>query len=421
MRLLLTSALLAASPAALSAQGLAPQNLSGALTDARAHSPALAAAEAEADAAEARVDQARSAGGPSVRVEASIGAGRIDLGGFFGLSADDVTPRVAQLVGEYPLYSGGRVGAAVAQARGGAAAAQAGQMAAESQLTVDVVTSYAEVLTARRLVESYTQLEASLSEVVRQAGLRFRVGDAASTDVAQARARLAEGVAGRVGAEGRLAGAEARLARLTGKPVAELAPLGTLPETPTTLADAIERALSHNPMLAQAEAVVSAAEAGRRAARASRLPSVGAFAEAVTVRDQFFPGYRADSVAVGVRGRWTIIDGGAGSARSREAAAALTAAQARETGASDAITQYAIEAWAGFATAGRMVEAAREGSAAADEALRGTRLEVQVGAKPMLAQLDALREAIAATARLAEAEGMQAVAAYRLRAICGME
>ena len=43
--------------------------------------------------------------------------------------------------------------------------------------------------------------------------------------------------------------------------------------------------------------------AGVRSARAEGMPTLGAFAEAAHVRDQFFPGYKADSLAAGVRGR----------------------------------------------------------------------------------------------------------------------
>ena len=80
-----------------------------------------------------------------------------------------------------------------------------------------------------------------------------------------------------------------------------------------------------------------------------------------------------------------------------------------------------IEAWQGVATARAMLAAARDGASAAEEALRATRLEVRVGSKPQLAELDATREAMAAAARLAEAEGGLQIAAYRLRALTGME
>ncbi|MBU1824859.1 MAG: TolC family protein, partial [Alphaproteobacteria bacterium] len=85
------------------------------------------------------------------------------------------------------------------------------------------------------------------------------------------------------------------------------------------------------------------------------------------------------------------------------------------------VASSVIEAWSGLDSAERSLVAARDGDAAAREALRGTRLEVRSGAKPPLAELDAEREAIAATARLAEAQAMVQTAAWRLRLLCGIE
>ena len=78
-----------------------------------------------------------------------------------------------------------------------------------------------------------------------------------------------------------------------------------------------------------------------------------------------------------------------------------------------------IDAWQGLLTAQRMADASRLRSEAAAEALRGTRLEAQVGAKPMLAVLDAEREAIEAEAALLQTQGMRTVAAWRLNALTG--
>lgn len=397
------------------------QDLATAIADARAHSPAIAAADADADAAEARVAQARAAAGPIARIEGSIGYGRLDPGGYFGLSADDVTPSAVQLVGEYPLYAGGRIASAIDQTAASSRAAKLGADVARQKLMLATVSSYAEVLTARDLVASYTGLVTALDEIVRHAALRYDVGDATSSEVAQARARRAEGQAGLVQAQGRLAAAEARLERLTGKAVGVLAALPPRPEVPASLGEAVEAAVAANAMLAQVGSVVDGADAGVRAARASNRPTIGVFAEGARIRDQFFPDYRADSMTVGLRGRWTFFDSGAGGARVREAQAQRSAGVARLRQARDEVTQAVIEAWSGLASAQRGLEAAGEGDIAAREALRGTRLEVRSGARPPLAELDAEREAIGATARLAEARAAVQVAAWRLRLLCGIE
>lgn len=406
------SCLVAAPPASA-------QDLAAAITDALANAPTLAEANAGEAAAKARLDRARAESNPLLRVEGSYGAGRIDNGGFFGITVDNVTPLALQATAEMPLYAGGRVSSAIDQARGGEEMARFGAEQARLQTIILAVSTYTEVLTSRKLEARYDQLVSELVETERQAGLRFRAGEIASSELAQARARKAEADAGFAQAQGRRVSAEAAYQRLTGKLAGDLAALPDLPTTPPTLDEALDMARNANPALHQAKAGVDVARAGVRSAKAEGMPTVGAFAEAAHVRDQFFPGYKADSVAVGVRGRWTLWAGGRVAAQTRAADADLSASEARLRGADQALEGMVIDAWQGLITARRMTEASQLRSNAAAEALRGTRLEAQVGAKPVLAVLDAEREAIEAEAALLQADGMRTVAAWRLNALTG--
>jgi len=403
----------------LAAPVASAQDLAAAITDALANAPSLAEANAGAVAARARLDRARAESNPLLRVEGSVGLGRIDNGGFFGITADNTTPLALQATAEMPLYAGGRISSAIDQARGGAQIARFGAEQARLQTTLLAVSTYTEVLTARKLEARFGQLVTELIETERQAGLRFRAGDIASSELAQARARKAEADAGFAQAQGRRISVEADYQRLTGKPAGDLATLPALPATPPSLDEALDMARNANPALHQAKAGVDVARAGVRSAKAEGMPTVGAFAEAAHVRDQFFPGYKADSVAVGVRGRWTLWAGGRVAAQTRAADADLSASEARLRGADQALEGMVIDAWQGLLTAQRMTDASRLRSEAATEALRGTRLEAQVGAKPVLAVLDAEREAIEAEAAQLQAEGMRTVAAWRLNALAG--
>ncbi|WP_019054609.1 TolC family protein [Sphingobium xenophagum] len=415
-RLILPLATLSCALAALPVQA---QDLAAAITDALANAPTLAEANAGEAAAKARLDRARAESNPLIRVEGSVGYGRIDNGGFFGITADDVTPLAVQATAEMPLYAGGRIASAIAQARGGAEIARLGAQHARHQTVVLAVSTYVQVLSARKLEARFTLFADELREVERQAGLRYRVGEIASSDVAQARARRAEAEAGLAKATGLRTSAEAAFERLTGKAPVALAGLPPLPQVPASLDEALAIARSDNLALKQAEQGVSVARAGVRAAKAEGMPMVGAYAEAAHVRDQFFPNYRADSVSVGVRGRWTLFAGGRVAAETRAADADLTGAEARERQARLTLDGMVIDGWTGLQTAGRMVEASRLRHESAAEALRGKRLEAQVGAVPTLAVLDAEREAIEAEASLIEAEGMRQVSAWRLNALLG--
>lgn len=410
---LITLSCVAPAPAA------SAQDLAAAITDALANAPTLTEANAGEVAAKARLDRARAESNPLLRVEGSVGAGRIDNGGFFGITPANVNPLAVQATVELPLYAGGRISSAIDQAKGGEQIAKFGVEQTRLQTILQAVSTYTEVLTARKLETRFGQLVSELAETARQAGLRYRAGEIASSELAQASARKAEADAGFAQAQGRRVSAEAAFRRLTGKPAGDVAPLPDLPSTPPTLDEALDMARNSNPALHQAKAGVDVARAGVRAARAEGMPTVGAFAEAAHGRDQFFAGYKVDSVAVGVRGRWTLWAGGRVAAQTRAADADLGASEARLRQADQALEGMVIDAWQGLITARRMTDASQLRSAAADEALRGTRLEAQVGAKPTLAVLDAEREAIEAEAALLQAEGMRTVAAWRLNALTG--
>ncbi|PEQ13793.1 type I secretion protein TolC [Novosphingobium sp. PC22D] len=410
---LLPVSCLAASPAT------AASDLDAAIADALANAPALAAARAQETAAKARLDRAKAEGNPLLRVEGSVGKGRIDNGGFFGITAANTTPLAVQGTAEMPLYAGGRIAAAIDQASGGAQIAGFQAEHARLQTVVQTISAYAEVLTARKLDARFGRLVTELTEVERQALLRFQSGEIASSELAQARARRAESEAWQARAKGRLASAEAAFERLTGKPAGELAGLPDLPATPPTLDEALDLARAANPSLQQAKTAVDVAKAGARGARAEGMPQVMAFVEADHVRDQFFSDYRADSVAVGIRGRWTLFAGGRVASQARAADADLDASMARLRQADQVLEGLVIDAWTGLAAARRMVEATQLQSEAADEALRGRKLEAQVGAVPVLAVLDAEREAAEARAALLEAQGQRLVAAWQLNALTG--
>lgn len=410
---------LLALPVLLLAPGAHAQDLTATIADALAHAPALAEAQAEEAGARARLEAAHAEGHPQVSVQGQYGVGRLDNGGFFGMTAKGVTPLGLQAGADMPLYAGGRVAAAMDQARGGLEAAHLGLADARSRIMVGAVAAYADLLTARRIEERFRQLTGELAEVERQAGLRFRAGEIPASDLAAATARRAEGEAALAGAEGRHASAKAQYHRLTGHEAGLLAPLPALPDTPATLEEAIEAAHRANPALAQAEKGIDIARAGLRAARAETLPTIGAFAEASHTRDQFFPDYRADAVAVGLRGRWTLWSGGRATAKIHEADATLEGSEARARDARDGLDAAVITAWAGLQTARRMVAATAARSTAAAEALRSTGLEAKVGVKPTLAVLDAEREAMAADAASIEAQGQRLIAAWQINALTG--
>ena len=106
---------------AVAAPTAAAQDLPAAVSDALDHAPELAEAAAGETAAKARLDRARAERNPLLRIEGSVGKGRIDPGGFFGLPSAGTTPLGLQATAEMPMWTGGRIGSAADQAKAASA------------------------------------------------------------------------------------------------------------------------------------------------------------------------------------------------------------------------------------------------------------------------------------------------------------
>ena len=411
-------ALLLASLMAGATAPAAATTLEEAISAALANAPAVAAADADRDAASGRVTQAWGNALPTATITGTYGTGRLDPKNFFGLGAADVRPRAAQIVVEQPLFTGGRVVAGIRQAKAGLAAAGAGRTEARLTLAADVAEAYGNVLTTEHMVALYRGLVDQTVEIERQATLRFKAGEAAHTDVAQAQARRAEAEAGRAPAGGMQVSARAHYRNLVGSDPVDLAPLPANPQLPPTLDEAMAMAMDHNPALIQAQAGEKAARANALAAKGQLLPSISAFAEASTVRDQFFPDYRADGKTIGIRGRWEI-PGPRTIGQIHTASAEARGAEARLRGARMQVEEQIIASFQQVRTSQLVEQAAADQASAAQLALTNVRHEVRVGMKPQLDLLDAEREAIAAEAAAAQAHTDRIVAAYRLQSLIG--
>ena len=404
--------------AAICLPGIATaMSLDEAIALAQRSNPTLAQSKAQADAADARLSEARAGRMPTVVLSGEAGWGTTDLGGFFGFGRSNVSPRGAVLEVRQPLFAGGAITAAIDRAREGRDAALAQAAGAKALLSAQVAEAYVTVLSAGQLLALQEAQVRQLDEIAQQAELKFKDGETPRTDLDQARARLAAAQADLARANGDVARARAHFTNVVGAEPEALEPLSEVPQTPAALEDAFADATQSSPTLLAAEASARAADAGVRYAQADRMPTVALTASASTTRDQFFPGYRADGVTVGVQGRWTLFSGGLVSGRISEARADVRAAQAALDVARAQIREAVVGAWQDVQTSRAVIQAASDQSTASASALDSVRNEVRVGQKPTVDLLDAEREALAAQDALVIARGQQVVDAYRLNAL----
>jgi outer membrane protein len=284
-----------------------PLTLQAAVTRALQTSEEVQTARAQRALADAQIMQARSGAFPQIsggvvynRTLASI-FDNLQLGPapdpgedpppnpFAGLPFGQRNTWSASMQIAQPLYTGGRVGTALAIARNVRAAADLQIEEAEADIALQVRNAYFQVVLADQMVgiarEAFTLADATL----RQVELFRQQGTASEFDVLRARVERDNLEPGIIEAQNARRLAELNLKRLTNLPADQ--PIATAtPLAPTVAAvdrEALEAALDRRPALRALDEQLAAREGAVRIARADYLPSVAA---AGNFAYQAFPG-----------------------------------------------------------------------------------------------------------------------------------
>jgi outer membrane protein len=419
LRGLTLAAYLALGVAACQHQAFA-LTLEDAISQALQHNADVKVAAARRDMADAQLRQARAGQYPSVAVSGEIATARTDLGGFFGFGEQTTTPRVAQITLEQPLLAPG-VFANVDRAKAGQTLANKAALAARLGLAATVAEAYVAVQAAEERQSLFTIALQQMQLVDREAGLLFEKGGISRTELSRTKARIAEVRAELARAESNMVQARTHFATIVGLPPDGLSPIETVPALPATADEAVAIAVANSPALGMARSKLDAADAALRAARAERWPTVSAVAEAGTMRDQFFPGYRTNDLRVGVRGRVSIFSGGLVSGKIAEADAARRAAAAELDGAKESLNENVATGWQIVRSTVAMRDATTEAAKSADMAYSDARAEHKVGARSTAEVLDTQRDSVSANLNRIMAVGDTVVSVYRLRAVIGSE
>jgi len=175
-----------------------------------------------------------------------------------------------------PLYTGGRVSGAIEAARHELTATARDVDGGASDLVLETVTAYWDLVNAREnarvLAESIVSYEADLKQVRD----RFSVGMAARNDVLNVQVERDQAELSRLEAENNVGIANENLVRLLGlDPASRVEPVEPV-EAPPLPEEAVEglvaKALLARPEIAGLRARADAAEAGVKVARSDRLP-----------------------------------------------------------------------------------------------------------------------------------------------------
>ena len=329
------------------AQGFSPQSqpdsldLGGWLALARERSPTLAVAAAGIREAEGRGRLTRSGRGPRAEVGALYLRFRdppsVDFGPLGSYAPILENNFLVQMQVVQPLYTGGRVTAAIRAADWGRRAAESTMSGADVDLSAAIAHAYDDLLLARALGDVARQSVAVLEEAVRVAREYHAAGTVARLDVLRAETRLSTAEAAVRASDVAQAVARERLAALVGiHPDSAPAVAGSLEyvEVSVDLAALSSRARSARPDVRALHALASGREASAAVARASRRPSVSLFAATLLTRPELVTGKErwAWELLGGLSVNWSFLDWGesAGGAEIAEAAAARAEAQAAQ-------------------------------------------------------------------------------------------
>lgn len=399
------------------------ETLREALTKAYLTNPIMTGARAGQRAEDENVPLARSQGLPSL-------GGTAEYTEILKASDNNFNSPSRSIFGgarlEVPLYRGGSVKNAIRAADTRVVAGQALLRGTESSVFTNVVAAYMDVIRDSAIV-SLSRANVGVLDVNLQATRdRFEVGDLTRTDIAQSEARLAIARSDLQAAEAQLIGSKERYIQLVGDAPVNLEAPPPLPNMPDSPATAVATALENNPDLNAAEREREAARFDVRVANASRLPSVSGVGNAgytdyLGTLGSTVPGARqtTKSATVGVAATIPLYQGGAPSARVRQAQARESQAIEREIEIERDVIAQTRAAYASWRASNDVIVSSQSAVSANTLSLEGVRAENSVGTRTILDILNAEQELLNAQVQLVTAQRDAYVAGFSLLAAMG--
>lgn len=379
---------------------VAAETLADAIALAYESNPTLQAQRATQRALDETYVQARSGWRPTLNAAAQVNSSEnrvpAAVGNFLnpsGVTHDESSSLAVTFV--QPLWTGGRVGAAVSAAEANILAGRENLRRVEAQVLGTVIQAYVDV---RRDQEALRIRQANVDVLTKQlaeSNARYEVGEITKTDVAQSQARLAAAQAQLQSAQAQLAISRANYAAAVGQNPGDLAPEPPLAALlPTTVDEAFDVADDNNPQIRQAQYSEQASRARVAGAQAEHMPSIS-----LQARMGFNgPGepFERDLYSRNVTGSAVVsvplFAGGLVNSRVRQAKEQNNTDRINVEGARRAVLQNVTQSWNQLVAARANIGSTAEQVRAASIAQEGTKQEQQVGLRTTIDVLNAEQE-----------------------------
>jgi len=351
---------------------------------------------------------------PVVAYTLQAGWSRADVSGLLGTSVVEGLSASLTLSAEMTLIDFGRRKLGIEVAKESVLATRQALVQVEQNVLLATVQAYVDVRLAQEVVALRQSNLRLITQELRAAQDRFDVGEITRTDVSIAQARLAASRAALAAAEGQLMVAREAYKAATGAYPGKLAALPKAPALPRTMEEAQGVARATHPLIRQAQHQVTVADLQVEAAKAERMPTIGA---GVTLRTD---DEDLQSQSLGLTMNQTLYAGGRLSALQRKALAGKDAARAALQQTAVGVLQNVGVAWANLAVAAASIEASDQQIRASQAAFDGVREEAAAGTRTTLDVLDAEQELLDARNARLEAEAQRYVAVYQVLATMGL-
>ncbi len=381
-----------ATPAVMAQEVTEPIDMRQAIEIAIASNPEVLQAQFNTEAIQFERDQAQGLYYPTLDVELSAGARRLEnrTRRSLGIADDWLYPLEAQARADWTVIDFGR--------RRGELLRQAARVDGASLRVVErsefiglqVARQYLNLLLQERIVAAaedntlfHQQLRNSLSEGVDQ-------GSISVADLQQAEERLQAAMVVREEAREDLANARTALRRLTGLDInAVVLPGNLLSFVPTNLESAIAEARTENPLVREAQADVDAANAMVMSSRGNLFPTIGIDISGRIGDDiDGFAGETNDVIGR-VYLRWNIFNGGIKEAEVQEMVRRASEARYRLHDRVREAEEDVTNAWTALETQRRVGTALERQSQVSDDLLLSYRSQFNIGRRSLLDVLDA--------------------------------
>jgi len=291
---------------------------------------------------------------------------------------------------------------------------------AEQRLLLNTAVSYARVYRDRRVLQHLKTYKWVVSQEVAVARLSYKLGNGTKTDIEQALARLAEATGGEEQAQGDLDVSIAEYARYTGKKPGKLTWPG-IPKhlRPRDLEDAIARALRNNPAIEAQSAGVEAAVYGAKAEAGAYLPDLSLEGSFSNSFDGNLGNRDEEDYRVGLRLNLPIFTGGYTSARVRQARFQAAEEHFVLNDLKTDVRRTVIQARRTADASKNRIVSSKRAIDANRRALKGLRVEYDIGQRTLLDILNGQRELANARITHEQARYDALVADFNLLAAIG--